>query len=47
MLDRTEKLRFETAALEGDTIGETAYRRIRQHIVNGQLKPGEKLKLNH
>lgn len=46
MLDRTENLRFETATLEGDTIGETAYRRIRQHIVNGKLKPGEKLKLN-
>ena len=46
MLDQIENLRFETAELEGDTIGETAYRRIRQHIVNGQLRPGSKLKLN-
>lgn len=47
MLDQVENLRFETTMLEGDTVGEIAYRRIRQHIVNGQLKPGEKLKLNH
>lgn len=40
-------LRFDTAEREGDTVGEIAYRRIRLHIVNGQLKPGEKLKLDH
>lgn len=42
-----EYLRFDTAQREGDTVGEIAYRRIRLHIVNGQLKPGEKLKLDH
>lgn len=39
--------RFETESREGDTIGEVAYRRIRLHIVNGRLLPGEKLKLDH
>ena len=38
--------RFDTVPREGETIGETAYRQIRLHIVNGQLKPGEKLKLD-
>lgn len=47
MLDNVENIRFETTMLEGETIGEIAYRHIRQHIVNGQLKPGEKLKLNN
>ena len=46
MLDQVGNLRFETAKREGDTIGEIAYRRIRQHIVNGRLKPGDKLKLD-
>lgn len=40
-----ENLRFETQERSGDTIGETAYRRIRSHIVNGQLLPDAKLKL--
>jgi DNA-binding GntR family transcriptional regulator len=31
---------------QGETIGETAYRRIRQDIVFGRLAPGEKLKLD-
>lgn len=46
MLNQDE-MRFDTAPRDGDTIGETAYRQIRLHIVNGQLKPGEKLKLDH
>ena len=41
-----DDLRFDTEPREGETIGETAYRQIRLHIVNGQLKPGEKLKLD-
>ena len=32
--------------LQGETIGETAYRRIRSDIVFGRLAPGEKLKLD-
>jgi len=47
MLNHLEDLRFDTARREGETVGETAYRRIRLHIVNGRLKPGEKLKLDH
>lgn len=47
MLNHLENLRFETSLRDGETIGETAYRRIRLHIVNGELKPGEKLKLDH
>lgn len=46
MLNQLENLRFETALREGETVGETAYRRIRLHIINGELKPGEKLKLD-
>lgn len=42
-----EDLRFETGQRDGDTVGEIAYRRIRSHIVNGHLKPGAKLKLDH
>lgn len=38
--------RFETAPKDGETIGEIAYRQIRLHIVNGHLKPGQKLKLD-
>lgn len=41
-----ENFRFETDERTGDTVGEVAYRRIRSHIVNGQHKPGEKLKLD-
>lgn len=41
-----DDLRFDTAQRDGDTVGEIAYRRIRLHIVNGGLKPGEKLKLD-
>lgn len=41
-----ENLRFETQERMGDTIGEVAYRRIRAHIVNGQLLPDSKLKLD-
>lgn len=40
-----ENFRFETQERLGDTIGEVAYRRIRSHIVNGQLLPDSKLKL--
>lgn len=40
-----ENFRFETQERSGDTIGEVAYRRIRSHIVNGQLLPDGKLKL--
>lgn len=47
MLQKMENLRFETALREGDTIGEIAYRHIRLDIVNGRLKPDEKLKLQH
>ncbi|WP_274423247.1 GntR family transcriptional regulator [Chelativorans sp. YIM 93263] len=47
MLDHLENLRFETSLRDGETIGDTAYRRIRLHIVNGHLKPREKLKLDH
>jgi DNA-binding GntR family transcriptional regulator len=32
--------------LQGETVGETAYRRIRTDIVFGRLVPGEKLKLD-
>ena len=42
-----EDIRFNTEPRDGDTIGEYAYRRLRSHIVNGQLKPDEKLKLDH
>lgn len=42
-----EDIRFDTEQREGDTIGDYAYRRIRSHIVNGQLAPDEKLKLDH
>ena len=45
--DDMEDIRFDTEQREGDTIGEYAYRRIRSHIVNGALKPDEKLKLDH
>ncbi|MBN9888757.1 GntR family transcriptional regulator [Salipiger abyssi] len=41
-----EYSRFETDERAGDTVGEIAYRRIRSHIVNGRLQPGEKLKLD-
>lgn len=41
-----EQSRFETDQQAGDTVGEVAYRRIRSHIVNGKLLPGEKLKLD-
>jgi DNA-binding GntR family transcriptional regulator len=33
-------------ALQGETVGETAYRRIRTDVVFGRLIPGEKLKLD-
>jgi DNA-binding GntR family transcriptional regulator len=32
--------------LQSETVGETAYRRIRSDIVFGRLAPGEKLKLD-
>src|SRR5687767_15334407 len=32
--------------LPGETVGETAYRRIRSDILFGRLAPGEKLKLD-
>lgn len=38
-------LRFETEPQEGETVGDVAYRRLRSDIVNGHLKPLEKLKL--
>ena len=41
-----ENVRFEINERLGDTIGEVAYRRIRSHIVNGQLLPDHKLKLD-
>ncbi|GGE51176.1 GntR family transcriptional regulator [Primorskyibacter flagellatus] len=41
-----EDLRFNTDGQAGDTVGEIAYRRIRSHVVNGRLRPGEKLKLD-
>ncbi|GLT12593.1 GntR family transcriptional regulator [Sulfitobacter porphyrae] len=41
-----ESFRFETQERLGDTVGEVAYRRIRSHIVNGQLLPDSKLKLD-
>ncbi len=40
-----ETFRFDTEPRDGETVGEIAHRRIRMHIVNGRLKPGEKLKL--
>ncbi|AZQ67120.1 FCD domain-containing protein [Silicimonas algicola] len=40
-------LRFETDAQDGETIGDVVYRRLRSDIVNGALKPLEKLKLDH
>lgn len=46
-MEDLENQRFETEQRAGETIGEIAYRRIRMHIVNGQLKPDEKLKLDH
>ncbi|MGI3169072.1 GntR family transcriptional regulator [Pseudooceanicola sp. C21-150M6] len=46
MTAKAQTLRFETEPKEGETIGEVAHRRIRLHIVNGRLKPGEKLKLD-
>jgi DNA-binding GntR family transcriptional regulator len=42
----SEILRFELEPRAGETVGEIALRRIRMHIVNGHLKPGEKLKLD-
>lgn len=42
-----EHLRFELSERDGETIGDVAYRRIRSDIVNGNLKPAEKLKLDH
>ena len=45
-LYQAENQRFKTAQGEDDTVGEVAYRRIRSHIVNGHLKPDEKLKLD-
>ena len=38
--------RFETDPYDGETVGDVAYRRIRSDIVNGRLKPSEKLKLD-
>jgi DNA-binding GntR family transcriptional regulator len=38
-------LRFETDPQTGETVGDVAYRRLRSDIVNGRLKPLEKLKL--
>lgn len=38
--------RFETDPYDGETVGDVAYRRIRSDIVNGRLKPLEKLKLD-
>ncbi|WP_088635381.1 GntR family transcriptional regulator [Phaeobacter sp. 22II1-1F12B] len=40
-----EIIRFDTDERQGDTIGDTAYRRIRSDIVHGRLAPDEKLKL--
>lgn len=45
-LNELHGIRFETDASEGDTVGDVAYRRIRSDIVNGRLKPGDKLKLD-
>ncbi len=45
MTASVETMRFETDPRDGETVGETAYRRIRLHIVSGLLMPGEKLKL--
>jgi len=42
-----ENLRFDIVGREGETIGDIAYRRIRSDVVNGKLKPLEKLKLDH
>jgi DNA-binding GntR family transcriptional regulator len=38
-------LRFETDSRDGETVGDVVYRRLRSDIVNGRLKPLEKLKL--
>lgn len=38
-------LRFETDAQDGETVGDVGYRRLRADIVNGRLKPLDKLKL--
>ncbi|WP_108661229.1 GntR family transcriptional regulator [Acuticoccus kandeliae] len=38
--------RFEVDAKDGETVGDVAYRRIRSDIVNGRLKPLDKLKLD-
>ncbi|WP_238369610.1 GntR family transcriptional regulator [Heliomarina baculiformis] len=38
-------IRFDTDERQGDTIGDTAYRRIRSDIIHGRLVPDEKLKL--
>lgn len=43
---KMQTLRFETEPRDGETVGEIAYRQIRLHIVNGHLKPSEKLKLD-
>lgn len=40
-----ELQRFDTDVRAGDTVGDVAYRRIRSDIVNGDLKPMSKLKL--
>jgi DNA-binding GntR family transcriptional regulator len=36
----------EASLLAGETVGETAYRRMRADIIFGRLAPGEKLKLD-
>lgn len=46
MTAEAEYLRFETDPRDGETVGEVAHRRIRLDIINGVLKPGEKLKLD-
>lgn len=41
-----ESIRFETDAIDGETVGDVAYRRLRSDIINGRLQPVEKLKLD-
>lgn len=39
--------KFDQKVYEGETIGDVTYRRLRADIVHGQLKPGEKLRLEY
>lgn len=38
--------KFDSFSRDGETVGDTAYRRIRADIVHGRLKPLQKLKLD-